>query len=50
MDSITREHAPKVLQELFRNCQIFLVNNPKNQQCSNVRMLMKAVQTYMDQF
>ncbi|XP_054082484.1 enhancer of mRNA-decapping protein 4 homolog isoform X3 [Zeugodacus cucurbitae] len=50
MDSITREHAPKVLQELFRNCQIFLVNSPKNQQCSNVRMLMKAVQTYMDQF
>ncbi|XP_012157924.1 enhancer of mRNA-decapping protein 4 homolog [Ceratitis capitata] len=49
MDSITREHAPKVLQELFRNCQIFLVNHSKNPQCTNVRMLMKAVQTYMDQ-
>ncbi|XP_017495092.1 PREDICTED: enhancer of mRNA-decapping protein 4 homolog, partial [Rhagoletis zephyria] len=49
-DPITREHAPKVLQELFRNCQMFLVNHSKSPQCSNVRMLMKAVQAYMDQF
>ncbi|XP_065357524.1 enhancer of mRNA-decapping protein 4 homolog [Calliphora vicina] len=50
MDPITREHAPKVLQELFRNCQMFLINYPKSSQCSNVRMLMKAVQAYKDQF
>uniref|UniRef100_A0A1I8PAA0 Uncharacterized protein n=1 Tax=Stomoxys calcitrans TaxID=35570 RepID=A0A1I8PAA0_STOCA len=49
-DPITREHAPKVLQELFRNCQMFLINHPKSSQCSNVRMLMKAVQAYKDQF
>lgn len=50
MDPITREHAPKVLQELFLNCQLFLRNNPKSPQGSNVRMLMKAVQAYKDQF
>ncbi|KAM7354487.1 enhancer of mRNA-decapping protein 4 homolog Ge-1 isoform 1-T2 [Cochliomyia hominivorax] len=50
MDPITKEHAPKVLQELFRNCQMFLMNYPKSSQCSNVRMLMKAVQAYKDQF
>ncbi|XP_054741449.1 enhancer of mRNA-decapping protein 4 homolog isoform X1 [Anastrepha obliqua] len=50
MDPITREHAPKVLQELFRNCKMFLVSHSKSPQCSNVRMLMKAVQAYMDQF
>ncbi|KAL9922946.1 enhancer of mRNA-decapping protein 4 homolog isoform X1 [Glossina fuscipes] len=49
-DPITREHAPKVLQELFRNCQMFLINYPKSSQCSNVRMLMKAVQAYKSQF
>ncbi|XP_073824958.1 enhancer of mRNA-decapping protein 4 homolog Ge-1 [Musca autumnalis] len=49
-DPITREHAPKVLQELFRNCQMFLINYPKSPQCSNVRMLMKAVQAFKDQF
>ncbi|XP_067625151.1 enhancer of mRNA-decapping protein 4 homolog isoform X2 [Eurosta solidaginis] len=50
MDPITREHAPKVLQELFRNCQQFLNNYSKSPQCSNVRMLMKAVVSYKDQF
>lgn len=49
-DSIIREHAPKVLQELIRNCQIFLVNYPKSLQYSNVRMLMRAVESYKDQF
>lgn len=49
-DPITREHAPKVLQELSRNCQMFLINYPKSSQCSNVRMLMKAVQAYKNQF
>ncbi|XP_055837362.1 enhancer of mRNA-decapping protein 4 homolog isoform X4 [Episyrphus balteatus] len=43
-DPITREHAPKVMQELYRNCQAFLLTQTKNPQCSNVRMLMKAIQ------
>ena len=48
MDPITREHAPKVLQELYINCQMFLKNNVKSAQGSNVRMLMKAIQAYKD--
>ncbi|XP_017059250.2 enhancer of mRNA-decapping protein 4 homolog [Drosophila ficusphila] len=48
-DPITREHAPKVLSELYRNCQQFIKNNPKNSQFSNVRLLMKASITYRDQ-
>ncbi|XP_034666719.1 enhancer of mRNA-decapping protein 4 homolog [Drosophila subobscura] len=48
-DPITREHAPKVLAELFRNCQLFIKNCPKSTQCSNVRLLMKAIMTYRDQ-
>ncbi|EDW71758.2 uncharacterized protein Dwil_GK22271, partial [Drosophila willistoni] len=49
-DPITREHAPKVLSELYRSCQHFIKNSPKNTQCSNVRLLMKAITTYRDQF
>ncbi|XP_033172686.1 enhancer of mRNA-decapping protein 4 homolog [Drosophila mauritiana] len=48
-DPITREHAPKVLTELYRNCQQFIKNSPKNSQFSNVRLLMKAIITYRDQ-
>ncbi|XP_017077359.2 enhancer of mRNA-decapping protein 4 homolog [Drosophila eugracilis] len=48
-DPITREHAPKVLSELYRNCQQFIKNSPKNSQFSNVRLLMKAIITYRDQ-
>ncbi|XP_022214740.2 enhancer of mRNA-decapping protein 4 homolog [Drosophila obscura] len=49
VDPITREHAPKVLSELYRNCQLFIKNCPKSTQCSNVRLLMKAIMTYRDQ-
>ncbi|KAH8412358.1 hypothetical protein KR009_001463 [Drosophila setifemur] len=48
-DPITREHAPKVLSELYRNCQLFIKNCPKSSQCSNVRLLMKAIMAYRDQ-
>ncbi|KAH8259108.1 hypothetical protein KR038_003034 [Drosophila bunnanda] len=48
-DPITREHAPKVLSELYRNCQQFIKNCPKSPQFSNVRLLMKAIITYRDQ-
>ncbi|XP_017110298.1 enhancer of mRNA-decapping protein 4 homolog [Drosophila elegans] len=48
-DPITREHAPKVLSDLYRNCQQFIKNSPKNSQFSNVRLLMKAIITYRDQ-
>ncbi|KAH8334125.1 hypothetical protein KR059_006900 [Drosophila kikkawai] len=48
-DPITREHAPKVLSELYRNCQQFIKNCPKSSQFSNVRLLMKAIITYRDQ-
>ncbi|XP_030384242.1 enhancer of mRNA-decapping protein 4 homolog isoform X2 [Scaptodrosophila lebanonensis] len=48
-DLITREHAPKVLSELYRNCQLFIKNCPKSTQCSNVRLLMKTIMTYRDQ-
>ncbi|XP_017153982.1 enhancer of mRNA-decapping protein 4 homolog [Drosophila miranda] len=49
VDPITREHAPKVLSELYRNCQLFIKNCPKSTQCSNVRLLMKAIMSYRDQ-
>ncbi|KAH8335925.1 hypothetical protein KR074_007164 [Drosophila pseudoananassae] len=48
-DPITREHAPKVLSELYRNCQMFIKNCPKNSQFSNVRLLMKAIMGYREQ-
>lgn len=43
-DPITKEHAPKVMRELYRKCQCFLSANPKSALCSNVRMIMMAVQ------
>ncbi|KRG02628.1 enhancer of mRNA-decapping protein 4 homolog isoform X1 [Drosophila mojavensis] len=50
-DPITREHAPKVLSELYRNCQLFIKNCPKSPQCSNVRLLIAMCSaTYRDQF
>ncbi|KAH8319040.1 hypothetical protein KR067_005765 [Drosophila pandora] len=48
-DPITREHAPKVLSELYRNCQLFIKNCPKSSQFSNVRLLMKAIMGYREQ-
>ncbi|XP_034471576.1 enhancer of mRNA-decapping protein 4 homolog isoform X2 [Drosophila innubila] len=50
-DPITREHAPKVLSELYRNCRLFIKNCPKSPQCSNVRLLIAMCSaTYRDQF
>ncbi|XP_051858129.1 enhancer of mRNA-decapping protein 4 homolog isoform X1 [Drosophila albomicans] len=50
-DPITREHAPKVLSELHRNCRMFIKNCPKSPQCSNVRLLIAMCSaTYHDQF
>ncbi|KAH8378342.1 hypothetical protein KR093_010780, partial [Drosophila rubida] len=50
-DPITREHAPKVLSELHRNCRMFIKNYPKSPQCSNVRLLIAMyTATYRDQF
>ncbi|KAH8263089.1 hypothetical protein KR044_004321 [Drosophila immigrans] len=50
-DPITREHAPKVLSELHRNCRMFIKNCPKSPQCSNVRLLIAMCSaTYRDQF
>lgn len=43
-DPITKEHAPKVLIELSKNCQAFVSQNPQNSLCSGVRMLIMAVQ------
>ncbi|XP_055378582.1 enhancer of mRNA-decapping protein 4 homolog [Condylostylus longicornis] len=42
-DPITKEHAPKVMKELYRNCQNYLSTNSKSPLCSNVRMIMMAV-------
>uniref|UniRef100_T1GP41 Enhancer of mRNA-decapping protein 4 C-terminal domain-containing protein n=1 Tax=Megaselia scalaris TaxID=36166 RepID=T1GP41_MEGSC len=43
-DSITREHAPKVLTELYKNCQSYLKLLPKSTLFNNVRMIMMAIQ------
>lgn len=43
-DSITKEHAPKVMKELQLNCQNYILANANNPLTSNVRMLMMAVQ------
>ncbi|XP_037957613.1 enhancer of mRNA-decapping protein 4 homolog isoform X2 [Teleopsis dalmanni] len=49
-DAITREHAPKVLQELLRNIQMFIVNYPKSPLVSNVRLLLTTVQACKEKF
>lgn len=43
-DPITREHSPKVLIELSKNCQAFVSQSPHNPLCLGVRMLIMAVQ------
>lgn len=45
-DSITKEHAPKVLKELLLNCQNYIASNQHGALSSNVRMLMMAVQGF----
>lgn len=45
-DSITKEHAPKVLKELLLNCQNYVSANPHSSLSSGVRMLIMAVQGF----
>lgn len=43
-DATTKEHAPKVLRELFHHCQAYIVANPSSQHIRGIRMLMMALQ------
>lgn len=43
-DSTTKEHAPKVLRDLYHHSQKFAASNPSSPHMSGVRMLMMAVQ------
>ncbi|XP_037912102.1 enhancer of mRNA-decapping protein 4 homolog isoform X3 [Hermetia illucens] len=42
-DPITKEHAPRVLRELYKNCQNFLANYPKSTLSTGVKMAMMAI-------
>lgn len=44
LDPTTKEHAPKVMRELFQHCQNYAAANPNSANVSGVRMLMMAVQ------
>lgn len=43
-DATTKEHAPKILRELYQHCQNFTETNQTHPMCSGVRMLMMAIQ------
>lgn len=43
-DPITKEHAPKVMKEIYQKCHEFLANHPTSSLCSGVKMLIMAVQ------
>lgn len=41
-DSITKDHAPKILKEVCEKCQQFLSNQPSSHLASSVKMLLMA--------
>lgn len=43
-DPTTKEHAPKVMRELYQHCQNFTIANPTSSHNSGLRMLMMAIQ------
>ncbi|XP_059609368.1 enhancer of mRNA-decapping protein 4 homolog [Phlebotomus argentipes] len=43
-DSITKEHAPSVMKELYQKCQSFIAANPQSHICGGLRMLLMAIQ------
>lgn len=43
-DATTKEHAPKVLRELFVHCHAYTEKNPTSLHNSGLRVLMMAVQ------
>jgi hypothetical protein len=47
-DHITKEHAPKILRELFKLLQSFLEANPHNSYTPQMRMVMFAAQSMMN--
>lgn len=46
-DSISKEHAPKILRELNNTFQAYLNANPNNPFTSNMKILMIAAQSMM---
>ena len=44
-DPITREHAPKILRELYNTFQTFIATHPANQLNSSMKMIMLAAQS-----
>lgn len=44
-DSVTREHAPKIMRDLYQHFQAFIMANPQNPLNSSIRMIMLAAQT-----
>lgn len=47
-DHITKEHAPKILRELFNTLQTFLETHPHNPYTPQMRMVMFAAQSMMN--
>lgn len=39
-DPIIKEHAPKILRELYATLNTFRQENPNNSLCANVKMIM----------
>lgn len=44
-DTITREHAPKILKELYNTFNTFIATHPSNQLNSSMKMIMLAAQS-----
>lgn len=43
-DVVTREHAPKILKELCKNCQTYMAENQNGQLSNRVKMLLMVIQ------
>jgi enhancer of mRNA-decapping protein 4 len=44
-DPITKEHAPKILRELYNTFQNYISTHPNNQLNSSMKMIMLAAQS-----
>ena len=46
-DTVTQEHAPKIMRELITTFQHFIAQNPTNAMNSSIKMIMLAASSIM---
>lgn len=46
-DTVTQEHAPKIMRDLITTFQQFIAQNPTNAMNSSIKMIMLAASSIM---